>query len=263
MPLLASFIEPSGQGWSQVADFAVAFVLSGAIGAEREIRQKAAGLRTYTIVGIGAALFTQVSAYGFADVLRTGQVVLDPSRVAAQIVVGLGFIGAGLIFVQHGSVRGLTTAASVWLTAAVGTAAAAGLPLLAALTTAAYFVVSYLLAPLLHRLPRLRAAPIRYRVSYLEGAGALRELVRQVSRSGFSVVELVTLGRVESYGRIRPLGPQAPGPAPAPAPADAEADRTVEILLTVEGIGDTRELTARLVAVPGVLACSLSPLLGE
>ncbi|MEU6218903.1 MgtC/SapB family protein [Streptomyces sp. NPDC047022] len=257
MSILESFVEPSGQGWSQAADFAVAFLLSGVIGAEREIRQKAAGLRTYTIVGVGAALFTQVSKYGFTDVLYPGQVVLDPSRVTAQIVSGLGFIGAGLIFMQHGSVRGLTTAASIWLTAAVGSAAAAGLPVLAALTTAAYFVVSYLLAPLLHRLPLLRAAPVRYRISYMDGSGALHALVRQVSKSGFSIVELVTMVHAEQRARIRPLGSDTPGQT------QMQADRAVEILLTVEGHGDTRELTARLVAVPGVLACSTSPLVGE
>ena len=102
-----------GQGLTQVVQLALAFVLSSMIGLERELRRKSAGLRTYTIVGTSAALFMLVSKYGFDNVLVPGHVVLDPSRVAAQIVTGIGFIGAGLIFVQGATVRGLTTAATV------------------------------------------------------------------------------------------------------------------------------------------------------
>jgi putative Mg2+ transporter-C (MgtC) family protein len=145
-------MEPTGQGWAQVGEFALAFLLSGLIGLEREWRQKDAGLRTYTVVGIGAALFTLVSKYGFTDVLAKGAVVLDPSRVTAQIVSGLGFIGAGVIYVHRGSVKGLTTAAGIWLTAAIGTACAAGLPVLAALATAAYLLLSLLGRPITRRL---------------------------------------------------------------------------------------------------------------
>ena len=83
--------------------------LSTTIGLERELRQKSAGLRTTTLVGLGAALFLLVSEYGFFDTLAEDHVVLDPSRVAAQIVSGIGFIGGGLIFVRRDSVRGLTT----------------------------------------------------------------------------------------------------------------------------------------------------------
>ena len=138
----------NGQGWLQVGELALAFALSAAIGLERELRQKSAGLRTHTIVGLGSALFLLISKYGFQNVVVPGQVVVDPSRVAAQIVSGLGFIGAGLIFVQRGSVRGLTTAATIWRTAAIGAAAAAGLPLLAVLCTAGHFTVLYGLTPL-------------------------------------------------------------------------------------------------------------------
>ncbi len=126
MLLQSAFGEPTGQGWTQVGELAAAFVLSAIIGLERELKQKAAGMRTYTVVGFGAALFMLVSKYGFTDVLATGRIELDPSRVAAQIVSGLGFIGGGIIFVKRDSVRGLTTAASIWLTAAIGSAAGAG-----------------------------------------------------------------------------------------------------------------------------------------
>jgi putative Mg2+ transporter-C (MgtC) family protein len=92
--------EPTGQDLSQFVELGVAFLLSAAIGLEREIRHKSAGLRTYTIVGTSAALFLLISKYGFTNVLANDRVVLDPSRVAAQIVTGIGFIGAGLIFVR-------------------------------------------------------------------------------------------------------------------------------------------------------------------
>lgn len=125
----------NGEGWRQAAELALALVLSALIGLEREIRQKSAGLRTHTLVGVGAALFMLISKYGFTDVLEPGRVVLDPSRVAAQIVTGVGFLGAGLIFVRRDAVRGLTTAAAIWVTAAIGSASGAGLPVLAVLAT--------------------------------------------------------------------------------------------------------------------------------
>jgi len=122
--------EMDGQGVKQLLELGSAFVLSAAIGLEREIRHKSAGVRTYTVVGTTAALFLLISKYGFMNVLANGLVVLDPSRVAAQIVTGIGFIGAGLIFVREDRVQGLTTAATVWLVTAIGMACAAGLLLL-------------------------------------------------------------------------------------------------------------------------------------
>src|SRR3954462_7722458 len=115
----------------EVALLSLALVLSTVVGLERELRQKSAGLRTHTLVGVGAAVFMLVSKYGFSDVVSAGTVTLDPSRVAAQVVSGIGFIGAGVIFVKRSGVRGLTTAAAIWLTAAVGLAAGAGLVALA------------------------------------------------------------------------------------------------------------------------------------
>jgi putative Mg2+ transporter-C (MgtC) family protein len=106
---------------------AVAALLGGAIGLERELDEKAAGLRTHMLVASGSALFTLVGAYGFSGFLGHGKVVsYDPSRIAAQIVTGIGFLGAGVIFRQGFTIRGLTTAASLWLVAAIGMAAGAG-----------------------------------------------------------------------------------------------------------------------------------------
>jgi putative Mg2+ transporter-C (MgtC) family protein len=99
----------------------VGLVLGAIIGFERELHRQPAGFRTHSLVSLGAALFTVVSAFGF-----TGSTV-DPTRIAAQIVSGIGFIGAGTILQYRGHIRGLTTAASLWSVAAIGTAAGAGL----------------------------------------------------------------------------------------------------------------------------------------
>jgi putative Mg2+ transporter-C (MgtC) family protein len=124
-----------------IGRLALAIALSAAIGIEREARHKRAGLRTNTLIGVGAAVAMMVSKYGFADVISPGRVVLDPSRVAAQIVSGIGFVGAGIIFVRRDSVHGLTTAAVTWLTAMVGMACGAGLLLLAVIATVGHLGV--------------------------------------------------------------------------------------------------------------------------
>ena len=104
----------------------VAAGLGAVIGLERELDEKAAGLRTHMLVSLGSALFTMVGAYGFEDFAANGGVGTDPSRIAAQVVTGIGFLGAGVIFRQGFTIRGLTTAASLWVVAAVGMAAGAG-----------------------------------------------------------------------------------------------------------------------------------------
>jgi len=102
--------------------------LGAAVGLEREVREHEAGLRTHMLVAVGSALFTLVSAYGFGEFLaQTGPVVpVDPTRIAAQIVTGIGFLGAGAIIRQGMNVRGLTTAATLWAVAAIGLACGAG-----------------------------------------------------------------------------------------------------------------------------------------
>lgn len=161
------------------------FVLSGIIGLERELRQKSAGARTHILVGMGSALFTLVSSYGFAHVLGD-DVILDPSRIAAQIVTGIGFLGAGVIFVRRNIVSGLTTAASVWVTAAVGMACGAGMPVIAAVTVALYLFAVTLLTSLIQRLPRQRRTEI-YTVRYTDGEGVLRDILQVASNKGYEV----------------------------------------------------------------------------
>jgi putative Mg2+ transporter-C (MgtC) family protein len=115
--------------WGEVlARLALAAALGAAIGFERELREREAGLRTHLLVCLGSALFTIVSAYGFREFLTSGDAVVraDPTRIAAQIVTGIGFLGAGAIIRQGLSVRGLTTAATLWVSAGIGMAAGAG-----------------------------------------------------------------------------------------------------------------------------------------
>jgi putative Mg2+ transporter-C (MgtC) family protein len=178
-------------GWShQLILLAVAFGLSSLIGLERELRQKSAGLRTHTLVGVGAAVFMLVSKYGFSDVVTPGTVNLDPSRVAAQVVSGIGFIGAGVIFVKRAGVRGLTTAAAVWLTAAVGLAAGAGLVALAAGATVAHLVVSYAYSPLVAILPPSRRTLTAVEVRYRDRQGVLRRVLSETTGIGYVISDL-------------------------------------------------------------------------
>jgi putative Mg2+ transporter-C (MgtC) family protein len=231
----------NGEGWRQAAELGLALALSAAIGLEREIRQKNAGLKTHTLVGVGAALFMLISKYGFTDVLEPGRIVLDPSRVAAQIVTGIGFLGAGLIFVRRDSVRGLTTAASIWVTAAIGSAAGAGLPVLAALTTALYFLVAVGFSALARRLPVSATAVSAVRVRYPDGRGILRQVLQQATALGFAIDDV----SVETVG-------YQPG-------NDAEAARrpAVEVTLHVHGrrpVGDLAAALSDLDDVEAVLA---------
>ncbi|GMA25181.1 putative magnesium transport MgtC family protein [Luteimicrobium album] len=231
--------EPTGQGWTQVAEFGAAFVLSAAIGLERELKQKSAGVRTSTVVGLGSALFMLVSKYGFTDVLVPGQVVLDPSRVAAQIVSGLGFIGGGIIFVRRGSVRGLTTAASIWLTAAVGAAAGAGLLVLALVATVAYFVAILLLAPLAGFVRDHLGEPWpALRVQYLDGRGLLREVLAVVTDAGFAVRDLAT----SQHAHVQ-----------VPSDAGTVDATSVEGTVRLGGRGDVESVVGALSELDGVL----------
>ena len=184
-------LTPTGQHLKEFGELALAFVLSSLIGLEREWRQKSAGLRTHALVGVGAALFLLVSKYGFSDVVGS-RVVLDPSRVAAQIVSGIGFIGGGLIFVRGDAVRGLTTAAVVWVTAAIGMACGAGLPLLALAVTFGHFLVVFLFPRLAASLPRSRYVGFGLRVLYEDGRGILRGVLTEATRLGFAIVRVRT-----------------------------------------------------------------------
>src|SRR5256885_14079036 len=134
--LLASSI-PSLSWQEALVRLALAAALGGAVGLERELREREAGFRTHLLVSVGSALFTIASAYGFRDFLVSGGNVVraDPTRIAAQIVTGIGFLGAGAIIRQGLSVRGLTAAATLWVVAAIGLTTGAGYYAPAVITT--------------------------------------------------------------------------------------------------------------------------------
>jgi putative Mg2+ transporter-C (MgtC) family protein len=150
----------------------LALVLGALVGFERERDENAAGLRTHALVALGSSLFMIVSAFGFADILGTRNVGLDPSRIASQVVSGIGFLGAGTILLRKEIIRGLTTAAAVWVVAAIGLACGAGLLIEAALTTLLTIIVLALLQPLRQRLRRSPVAR-RVRVKVTVGEDAL------------------------------------------------------------------------------------------
>jgi putative Mg2+ transporter-C (MgtC) family protein len=181
----------------------VAAALGGAIGIEREFREREAGLRTHLLVCVGAALFTVVSAYAFADFrygLESG-ITLDPTRVAAQIVTGIGFLGAGAIIRQGLSIRGLTTAAGLWVVAAIGMAAGAGYYTAALITTAVVLV----------------------------GLGPLRGVERGL------------IGRIRSEGGLLEIE-LGPGEPLAPVLRTLEAERARVTRLELDDDGERRQL---------------------
>lgn len=230
--------DVAGQGWLQLEELLLAFVLSSLVGLEREIRQKAAGLRTNALVGVSAALFMLISKYGFADVLESGRVVVDPSRVAAQIVSGIGFIGGGVIFMRRDVVKGLTTAASVWLTAALGMACGAGLPVLALATTGCHFVIMLAFPRVIAHLPdQRRSADLR--ILYADGGDHLQAILAACTAARFSIDHLAI-----DRGAAAPAGA---------FPAGAAAPGLVALTVHVTGRSAVGSLVARLGLLEGVV----------
>lgn len=168
-----------------------AFGLTALIGLERTIQGKVAGLRTQTFVGTSSALILLVSKYGFGDVLSAGTIVLDPSRAAAQIVSGIGFLGAGIIIItRRGAVHGLTTAAAVWESATIGVAAGAGLLLLAVAVVALHFVSALAFNAVERQLNARLRGTVRLHILYENGRGVLRELLRICGQRDWQLTEL-------------------------------------------------------------------------
>jgi putative Mg2+ transporter-C (MgtC) family protein len=170
----------------------LAAALGGAIGFERELRERQAGLRTHMLVSVGAALFTIVSAYAWTDwqFSNSSGIVFDPTRIAAQIVTGIGFLGAGAIIRQGFSVRGLTTAATLWVVAAIGMATGAGYYAAAVITTVLVLFSLWPLRILAFRVSeRVRPEEGRLAVDLPAGASAV-SVLEAVESAGASVHSL-------------------------------------------------------------------------
>jgi putative Mg2+ transporter-C (MgtC) family protein len=127
----------------------LASLFGGLIGLERERKDWAAGMRTHMMVCVGSSLIMMVSAFGFSNILGTANVTLDPSRIAAQVISGIGFIGAGtILFLKQGTIRGLTTAAGLWTVAAIGLATGGGMYFAAGATTIIALIILWALQPI-------------------------------------------------------------------------------------------------------------------
>lgn len=162
---------------SLVLRLSLAALFGGVIGANRGRLEWAAGLRTHMLVCVGAALAMIVSTFGFADVLDQPHVVLDPSRIAAQVISGVGFLGAGtILFLERERVvRGLTTAAGLWAVASIGLAAGSGLYTAAAIATALLWIILAVLKPIERRFLQRRKRATGMRIT-LAGDGSLSRI---------------------------------------------------------------------------------------
>lgn len=169
-------------------DLAVAALAGAVLGAERELGGHTAGFRTHLLVSLGACLFTLLGVYGFHG--ADGTSIVDPTRVAAQVASGIGFIGGGAILRDGVTVRGLTTAATLWVAAALGAASAAGL-YVATLVTLGLALLALTVMRAVRSLPRRWfRRPTRIVVEYTPGQGTLGLLARRIEESGATVRSL-------------------------------------------------------------------------
>jgi putative Mg2+ transporter-C (MgtC) family protein len=186
-----------------VLRLSVAAIFGMLVGIERERRLRAAGMRTLALVGLGSALFTLVSAYAFNDLTFAHHLSFDPTRVMAQIVSGIGFLGAGTIFLRRDVVRGLTTAAALWVVAAIGMAVGAGLWAPAITGIVAVLVVLAVLWPIERVFfPQNSPHTVRVRIASMVEASALIGRVHdEMSRAGV-LVEAVSVRAGTRKGEI-------------------------------------------------------------
>ncbi|OKL48377.1 hypothetical protein BSR28_01355 [Boudabousia liubingyangii] len=212
----------------QIVTLTASFVLCSLLGVERHFHQKNAGVKTHVLVGMGACIFTLISAYGFAPVLGA-DVHLDPSRIAAQIVSGIGFLGAGVIFVNNDSVRGLTTAATIWLSAAIGMACGASMIPLAMFALLLHYILVFIIGPLANHVPDT-AHNKRTVVEYEAGRGVMRHIMMKASDLGFKAT--VTKS----------------------SPIQTEDGKGMRVVMKFEGAKPYLELDTALSALDGVLA---------
>ena len=172
-------------------DWLIRLILAGvcgyAIGYERNSRSKNAGTRTHLIVAMSAALMISVSKYGFMDIISTHGVNLDPSRIAAQIVSGIGFLGAGMIFVHDQSVNGLTTAAGIWATSGIGMAIGSGLYFIGIVAT----LLILLFQIILHQNYRwIKSATSDHLILQLEDFEGLQLLQQQLKEEDVKILSI-------------------------------------------------------------------------
>jgi putative Mg2+ transporter-C (MgtC) family protein len=184
-------LGPDLELWEGLLRLTLAAVLAGAIGIERELREQEAGLRTHMLVCVGATMFMLVGVYAWGDMRLGNQigVVVDPSRVASYVVSGIGFLGAGAI-IRHGiNVRGLTTAASLWVVAAIGVGVGAGMYTFSVATTALVIVALWPLSQVKRMLQERADEPRRLAVTLDPGTSVVPVLAA-IEENGFALDSL-------------------------------------------------------------------------
>jgi putative Mg2+ transporter-C (MgtC) family protein len=179
-----------------------AAALGGLIGFEREFNEQPAGFRTHILVTLGAALFTMAGAYGTAAFVDAEVVRFDPTRVAAQVVTGVGFLGAGAILRQGINIRGLTTAASIWVTASIGVAVALGFWVPALFTTALALISLLFLRPIQRVILRSLRRSLFKVVVDLEPGGRVAEVNEVLEGSGVNVRRMRTVGHPNQQRQV-------------------------------------------------------------
>jgi len=220
--------------WDMIVRLLVAAALGSIIGADRERLSWAAGLRTHMLVSVGACLVMIVSAFGFAEAIKTPNVVLDPSRVAAQVVSGIGFLGAGSILLRGEVVRGLTTAASLWTVAAIGLAVGGGLYVEASAATAVIMIILAGIKPLEERFQQRHKS---------------HEILIAAKQGELSIAALDTaLGyRARRISRF------------IARPGETDGQDDVEITLTRLSPREVEEIVRDLAKIPGVARVERRP----
>ncbi len=186
MDLQELFEATLGQ-WELLVRLLIACVCGCIIGIERSFRQKEAGIRTHIILALGAALMMVVSKYGFNDIglMDMNSLRADASRIASNIVTGISFLGAGVIFVRGGSIKGLTTAAGIWATAGIGMAIGAGMYTIGISCTALMILIQLLLHKFMPFSENMETNIISIKIS--EESQALEEITQKLTSAGMVV----------------------------------------------------------------------------
>lgn len=229
---MAPSLAPDLPLWEALLRLVLAALLAGAIGVERELREQEAGLRTHLLVAVGAAAFMIVGVYGWSDFQLSNSigVTVDPSRVASYVVSGIGFLGAGAI-IRHGiNVRGLTTAASLWVVAAIGVAVGAGMYGLAVATTALVILALWPLAQVKSRLAGRRASTKRLAVT-LDPHASIVATLAAVEEGGYDI-ESVEVAEEDEARRVDVV---------VEIPADMRLGPLLDRVATLQGV---RSVTA-------------------
>ena len=182
-----AFLEATIGQWELLVRLLVACICGCIIGIERSFRQKEAGIRTHIILALGAALMMIVSKYGFFDLaeLDMNSLRADGSRIASNIVTGISFLGAGVIFVRGGTIKGLTTAAGIWATAGVGMALGAGMYTVGIACTIGMIIIQIILHKFMPFSENMETNIISIKIN--EGSQALDQITEELTKAGIMV----------------------------------------------------------------------------